>query len=168
MYTSQSNANRVPDSSATQFSLTINGAELHIHCCQPSEWAIGQYRRALAQFALLEREGGAYFLSNFGDIGWMEAPFHAAINPQQVAGVPPEFVAGRHHIGLLVKLRDSNSHASYGGRFVTLSKPLSARLVDVAKEQLATPISTHEYEMRIQRAFSLLTPSQMASMATLQ
>lgn len=153
------------DSSATEFNLTVGGPQLDIYCCQPNEQVIAQYRRGNAKFALYENNGMVYFLSNFGDIGWMDAPFHAAMNPPSLAGVPSEYVEGRHHFGLAVSLRNFSSEVTYGARFVTLSKVMTARLVAVAQMQLAAPISRQDYESRIQATFSRYTASQMARMA---
>ena len=90
MYPTQLNEQLVPDSSAAHFNLTIEGPHLDIFCRDASEQAIAQYRRGTAKFALYENQGVAYFLSKFGDEGWMDAPFHAAMNPPEFAGVSAE------------------------------------------------------------------------------
>lgn len=156
------------DSSATQFNLTVNGPQLDIYCCEPNEEVIAQYRRGAAKFALYENNGLVYFLSKFGDNGWMEAPFHAAMNPPHLTGVPFDYVEGIHHFGLSVTLQDISSDATYGARLVTLSKAMTARLVAVAKMQSAVPITRQDYESRIQGTFSRYTASQMARMAVVR
>lgn len=153
------------DSSATQFNLTVNGPQLDIYCCEPNKQVIAQYRRGTAKFALYENNGMAYFLSKFEDNGWMDAPFHSAMNPPHLAGVPVDYVEGRHHFGLSVTLRDLGSDATYGARLVTLSKEMTARLVTVAQMQSTVPITRQDYESRIQATFSRYTASQMARMA---
>lgn len=165
MYTKQIIEQLLPDSSSTHFNLTIDGPHLDIYCREPNNHAIAQYRRGTAKFALYENQGVAFFLSNFGDEGWMDAPFHAAMNPPELAGVSAEYVAGQHHFALVVTLRDSSSDATYGGRFVTLSKEMTARLVMLTRKQLAEPITRQDYESRVQRTFSRYTASQMARMA---
>lgn len=156
------------DTSATQFNLTVNGPQLDIYFCEPNEQAIAQYRRGTAKFSLYENNGMAYFLSKFGDNGWMDAPFHAAMNPTYLAGVPADYIEGKHHFGLAVTLRDLTSDVTYGARFVTLSKVMTARLVAVTQMQLAVPITREDYDSRIQRTFSRYTASQMARMAVVR
>lgn len=153
------------DSSATQFNLTVNGPQLDIYCSEPNKQVIAQYRRGTAKFALYENNGMAYFLSKFEDNGWMDAPFHSAMNPPHLAGVPVDYVEGRHHFGLSVTLRDLGSDATYGARLVNLSKEMTARLVTVAQMQSTVPITRQDYESRIQATFSRYTASQMARMA---
>jgi hypothetical protein len=165
MYATQISKHFVPDSSATVFNLTVGGPQIDIYCCEPNKQVIDQYRRETAKFALYEHQGVLYFLSNFANNGWMEAPFHASMNPQQLAGVPAEYVEGRHHFLLAVTLKDSSSNVTYGARFVTLSKEMSARLVKVVRMQLAAPITRQDYESRVEGAFSRHTASQMARLA---
>lgn len=154
--------------SQTQFNFSIKGAELKVFCKALNKNVVTNYRQAKAMFSIFEYKEIAFFLSKFGDEGWLDAPFHAAMNPVEFAGVPPEFVAGRHHISLAIMLADINSDATYGARLVTMSKVMSTHLVKIAEAQLANPITRQEYDDRIEQANSLFTPSQMARRATIR
>lgn len=150
------------NSSTAYFNFTCSGASLTIYTEQPSQRVITDFRRGDAKFALYEQDGMLFFMSNFGANGWLDAPFHASLNPPELAGIPPEFIAGRHHLALAVSIQDAESSRGYGARLVTLPKEFSARLVEAAKAQLAKPISRSEYHRRINAAFAKLSASAMA------
>lgn len=154
--------------SQTQFNFSIHGAELHVICQALGKNIITNYRQGKAMFSIFEYKEIVFFLSKFGDEGWMDAPFHAAMNPEEFAGTPTEFVAGQHHLSLAIELSDIDSDVTYGARLVTISKEMSSHLVKIAETQLTNPISRQEYEARIEQAYAQYTASQMARRATIR
>lgn len=156
------------NSSAAHFNFNINGASLEIFCNSPSAQVIDDFWLGDAKFAFFESEGVLFFLSNFGRNGWMDAPFHAALNRPDATGVPAEFVPGQHHFGLAVNIRDARTWAVYRSRLVTISKEMSKRLVEIAQIQWAEPFSRKQHDRRIEAAYAKFTASGMARRASLR
>ncbi|NML45907.1 hypothetical protein HHL11_19315 [Ramlibacter sp. G-1-2-2] len=162
------NLHGVENASAACFNLNNDGATLTIYTSRPDARVISDFRSGEAKFSLFEYEGVAFFMSNFGANGWLDAPFHAAMNPPGTAGVPDEFVAGKHHLALAVIACDAQSGEQYGARLVTLSKEFSAYLIATAHDQLAVPIGRSEYERVINKAYAAFSASRMAREAVVR
>lgn len=155
-------------SSRFQFNLDTNDAVLNVFSKKPSLSEIESYRKDEVEFALFVHNEVAYFLSKFGAEDWAECPFHASINPAQSRGIPVEFIAGKHNLSVFMLLCDEYKVQKYGGRFVTLSKTMSEKLVEIASMQLKKAISYREYLLRTERTFTKYTASAMASMAVVK
>lgn len=156
------------DSVSAQLNLTPHGIQLNLRCCQPNPDAIVNYRKGKVEFGLFVYQGVLFFLCKFGKGDWIDAPFHAYMNPPELRGFIDGFVPGKHDVALAVLLCDEHGEQKYGARLVTIGKKFSTKLQEIVAMQSVNSISIHEYERRIRSAFSKFTPERMVSQAVVK
>ena len=156
------------DSVSAQLSVSPHGIQLNLRCCEPNPDAIVNYRKGKVEFGLFVYQGVLFFLCKFGEGDWIDAPFHAYMNPPELRGFIDGFVPGKHDVALAVILCDEQGNQKFGARLVTIGKKFSVKLQEIVAVQSVNSISIHEYERRIRSAFSKFTPERMVSQAVVK
>lgn len=129
-----------------RFAMTDSGGELLICFKRPTLNEIEQIREGKAQFGIFVPEGVIFILSKFGDLEWMDAPFHVALT--RGLTTLREVGPGKGY-GCTIILADTVSGEVKALRYVSFNTEFSRRLKSNIEQQKSDVFRKNEYDTKL-------------------
>lgn len=142
------------------------GPSLVIHIPSPTKHEISQVRKGKAKFCLAQSNGVLFVMSKFGDLEWFDAPYHVCLHAPHLWGVVEEYQKGLR-FNLAILLVDSSTGNQCGARVLTWSPHFSERFEALIEFQKSRPISRIDYDLAIERTYSMYPNSKSMLRAAL-
>lgn len=152
-----------PASDGAYYEFDNSGHALKIFAADLSAHEIKAIRKGRAIFGVYEKDGILFLLSKFGDMDWMDAPYHAGLYD---INRRPEIVelTENSRAFLQVFLVDTQDGKLKGMRGMTLGRMTTQKIYQIAERQLQAGISQSEYQSSVSRAM-IFSSDQMAQAA---
>lgn len=151
---------------ACQFSVEKKGVFLRIVFASFEIDLVKKYVQNDVSLAFFENREILYFLCEFEGCGWMDAPFHSSINPQDRRGFPAGFKPGVDALDMDVEMTDITGNVGIAKRRLKIEPRMAKRLYEISCTQQTNPISSIEYNKRVEYAFSKYPVKTMVKRAT--
>lgn len=129
-----------------RFTMTDSGAELLLCFHKPTNYEINEVKAGRVRFGMFVTEDIIFILSKFGDLEWMDAPFHVALtrNLTELQEVEP----GQGY-SCLVILIDTSTGEVKTLRLVSFNTEFSRRLKHNIENQSKESFNQVEYDSKL-------------------
>lgn len=142
-----------------RFEFTDIGADLIILFKNPNDKEIKGIKKGKLQFNLFVRENIIFLVSKFGEIPWMDAPFHVALAKNLTK---LEDIQEGQGYGCTITLIDSNTGEIKAIRYVSFNTRFSKVLKENIEEQIKEDFDKVEYNIKLNDMFSKYDTKYMA------
>lgn len=148
-----------PSDDEVIFEMTDGGGILLIKFGSPSAAEKRAVKNGSAQFKLIEVDGIIFFLSRFGTMNWMDAPFHRDLAKEYVR---PNEGEG---LSLHIMLVDARTGILAAQRIIGLQTAFSNALLDMIEEQ---PAIDAAYNLTISKIHGKYTTNDLVEMSSVE
>lgn len=145
-----------------RFNMEDSGATLTILFNKPNAQEIEDIKNGSLQFGLFVKEGVIFILSKFGNLNWMDSPFHTALTPGLTTLQDLDEGMG---YGCNIILADCSNGEIKVLRYVGLSTLFSKKLKEVIEEQFVDYFDIVEYDYKLKRIINAYTSKDMVKMS---
>ncbi|MCQ4924936.1 hypothetical protein NE686_17675 [Tissierella carlieri] len=114
------------------------------------------------QFGLFIKDGIIFFLSKFGDMGWMDAPFRVALSPDLTTLQELNEDMG---YSCSIILADSLNGEVKVLRFISFSTLFSIKLKEAIEDQFVDFFDKDKYSLKLRNIMSAYTTENMVTMS---
>lgn len=136
----------------TQYNFRSGAHELLMFFAGPTEHEIKQIKTGAAEFGLLFESDIIFLLARFGDLSWIDAPYHWSMLPENEK-VGPAAPEGDSLALLQVILIDAKTGVIKALRVISLSAANNKILRNAIGRQAANPITPQEYNRRVDAVY---------------
>lgn len=143
-----------------KFDINDGGAVLVILFNKPTEKEIEAIRSGKAEFGLFAKDDVIFLLSKFGNLPWMDSPYHIALSRDLTKLQDIEEGQG---YGLNIVLADCSTGEVKVLRYVGLSTAFSKTLKEQIENQDKKNFNPFEYDMKINRIYNTYSTKEMVN-----
>lgn len=119
-----------------------------------------------SQFGIYIQEDILFFLAKFGDMNWMDAPFHAGLYNKMPSKMPsmPSNITPETRIGLVTYVIDTFDNICHKINFCSLSPEVSQIIYNKVSEQILAGMP-QDYDAKLSKIWSKLSTDKMVAKA---
>lgn len=145
-------------SDGVKFNISDGGTELIILLNKPTSSEIESIKSGKLQFGMFVKNDIIFLLSKFGNMNWMDAPFHIALAKNLT--VLQDIEEGKGY-GCTIILVDTSTGEIKALRYVSFSTEFSKRLKANIEEQKSKQFNKIEYSIKLSEIFMNYTTDDM-------
>lgn len=142
----------------TKFDIQRDGAVLFIFFNEPTVQEIEFIKNGKAKLGIWEKDNIIFFLSKFGDLSWMDAPYTVHLSPIHLELEYPQEGLG---YALHIILVDAKTGIIKAMRLIGLSTRLSTTLYKYIKKQTESTFNQSYYDIILSRTYQNYTTNDM-------
>jgi len=146
-----------------KFDISDSGAVLYVLMANPSEREVRQYRANNPfQIRFCVLDGVVFLLFRFGDLPWVDTPYHAGLSLN--LSTPPDIAPGEG-LALHVMLANSSNGELKALRLISLGEEFSKKLLAEAKRQFEEKVTKDSHDTLVSKLYKSYSTNDMLSMA---
>lgn len=139
---------------STHFNYIDTQYQLLLCLKSPTKYEISSVKKGLASFRVLIYEEIIFFLFKFKpDLPWSDAPYHISAVPKQARTKPERIIEPDSGILITIVLIDADTGITKSLRAIGLPHDFSNKLIDAIAHQYDNPLTSEQYNDRINKAY---------------